>query len=89
VRPDKNKAAAASGPRPEGVRERTDLTATLHVLQRDLDRLLAFLDTYERSGHPARIEALRWLQPALERHLRILKRQRKKLSRKYRKHKVR
>ncbi len=66
-----------SGPRPEGRRERTDLAATLHVLNRDLDRLLAFLDTYERSEHPARIEALRWLQPALERHLRALSRQRR------------
>jgi hypothetical protein len=59
------------------VSERTDLSATLHVLKRDLDRLLAFLDTYERSVHPARIEALRWLQPALERHLRALKRHRR------------
>jgi len=59
------------------VRERTDLSATLHVLNRDLDRLLAFLDTYERSDHPSRIEALRWLQPALERHLRALSRQRR------------
>ena len=57
--------------------ERTDLCATLDVLYRDLDRLLAFLDTYERSEHPNRIEALRWLQPALERHLRALRRQRK------------
>ena len=77
VRPDKNKAAVVSGPRPEGARERSDLAATLHVLNRDLDRLLAFLDTYERSDHPARIEALRWLQPALQRHLRALKRQRR------------
>ncbi len=67
-----------SGPRPEGAYARTDLAATLHVLQRDLDRLLVFLDAYERSDHPARIEALRWLQPALERHQRTLKRQRKK-----------
>ena len=77
VRPDKNKAVAGAGPRPEGVRERTDLTATLEVLNRDLDRLLAFLETYERSAHPARIEALRWLQPTLERHLRALSRQRR------------
>lgn len=77
VRPDKNKAAVVSGPRPEGARERSDLAATLYVLNRDLDRLLAFLDTYERSAHPARIEALRWLQPALQRHLRALKRQRR------------
>lgn len=77
VRPDKNKAAKASGPRPLGVRERTDLAATLHVLNRDLDRLLAFLETYERSAHPSRIEALRWLQPSLERHLRALSRQRR------------
>ena len=77
VRPDKNKAAVVSGPRPEGARARSDLAATLHVLNRDLDRLLAFLDTYERSDHPARIEALRWLQPALQRHLRALKRQRR------------
>ena len=81
VRPDKNKAAAVSGPRPEGACERSDLVATLHVLQRDLDRLLAFLDTYERSDHPARIEALRWLQPTLERHLRALRRQRKNAQR--------
>ncbi len=81
VRPDKNKAAAVAGPRPEGVRERTDLAATLYVLNRDLDRLLAFLDTYERSDHPARIEALRWLQPALDRHLRALSRHRRKLKR--------
>ncbi len=77
MRPDKNKAAEVSGPRPEGGRERTDLVATLHVLNRDLNRLLAFLDTYERSEHPARIEALRWLQPTLARHLRVLKRQRR------------
>jgi hypothetical protein len=77
VRPDKNKAAAASGPRLDGVRERTDLSATLQVLNRDLDRLLAFLDTYERSQHPSRIEAIRWLQPALERHLRALLRHRR------------
>jgi hypothetical protein len=77
VRPDKNKGATVSGPRPGGVTERTDLCATLDVLYRDLDRLLAFLDTYERSEHPHRIEALRWLQPALERHLRALRRQRK------------
>ena len=77
VRPDKNKAAAAAGPRPEGGLERTDLAATLDVLKRDLDRLLAFIDTYERSDHPARIEALRWLQPVLERHLRALSRQRR------------
>ena len=70
-----------AGPRPEGVRERTDLAATLHVLNRDLDRLLAFLDAYERSDHPARIEALRWLQPALDRHLRALSRHRRKLKR--------
>ena len=38
---------------------------------------MAFLDTYERSDHPARIEALRWLQPALERHLRALSRHRR------------
>ncbi len=78
VRPDKNKAAEVSGPRPDGVQERTDLVATLQVLRRDLDRLLAFLDTYERSAHPARIEALRWLQPALARHLRALQRHRRK-----------
>ena len=66
-----------SGPRPEGTLARSDLTATLHVLNRDLKRLLAFLDTYERSEHPARIEALRWLQPALVRHLRALRRQRR------------
>ena len=78
VRSDKNKAAEVSGPRPDGARERTDFMATLQVLSRDLDRLLAFLDTYERSRHPARIEALRWLQPALERHLRALKRCRRK-----------
>lgn len=77
VRPDKNKAALVSGPRPEGARARTDLAATVAVLGRDLQRLLAFLDTYERSAHPARIEALRWLQPALERHLRALSRQRR------------
>ena len=82
VRFDKNKATTAAGPRPEGVRERTDLAATLHVLNRDLDRLLAFLDTYERSEHPSRIEALRWLQPALDRHLRALSRHRRKLRRK-------
>ena len=82
MRPDKNKAALVSGPRPEGVRARTDLVATLQVLTRDLDRLLAFLDTYERSDHPARIEALRWLQPAFDRHLRALKRQRRNLERK-------
>ena len=81
VRPDKNKATTAAGARPAGVRERSDLVATLHVLQRDLERLLAFLDTYERSDHPARIEALRWLQPALDRHLRALRRQRKNAQR--------
>ena len=57
--------------------ERSDLAATLQVLERDLDRLLAFLDTYERSSHPARIEALRWLLPVIDRHLRALKRHRR------------
>lgn len=80
---DKNKGEAPleTGPvgtagRPPGMAQRTDLVATLHVLGRDLDRLLAFLDTYERSDHPERAEALRWLQPIVDRHLRALKRHR-------------
>ena len=76
MRPDKNKGAAAVGPRLGGVSGRSDLSATLHVLERDLDRLLAFLETYERSSHPARIEALRWLLPTLDRHRRALSRHR-------------
>ncbi len=78
MRPDKNKGAAGRLP---GVAERTDLAATLHVLKKDLDRLLAFLDTYERSRHPDRIEALRWLQPTLDRHLRVLTRHRRSAER--------
>ena len=67
----------AASDRPPGMAARTDLAATLHVLTKDLNRLLAFLETYERSGHPERIEALRWLQPVLERHLRVLVRHRR------------
>lgn len=80
---DKNKGEArletrsiGAASRPSGMARRTDLAATLHVLGRDLDRLLAFLDTYERSDHPERAEALRWLQPIVDRHLRALKRHR-------------
>ena len=68
----------ASGPRPEGVPGSGRIwPPPCMCCRRDLDRLLAFLDTYERSDHPARIEALRWLQPVLDRHLRVLRRQRK------------
>ena len=67
--------------RPPGVTERTDLAATLLVLKKDLDRLQAFLATYERSEHPDRIESLRWLQPTLDRHLRVLVRHRQNAQR--------
>lgn len=49
------------------------LVRTLTALEGDLDRLSLFLAAYQRSAHPQRGEALRWLVPVLAGRVRAVR----------------